>query len=378
MSRASSLHLALAALAMSQLSRLASASALTSSVVSDPPKTEPSATSVGGEPTEIRGFGLDPTDPWLPALAPRVDPESFGRYVESLVAFPEPEPAPHPFTGPWQPLSPGFLTPFLEQPEDRAAAADDSGHWSGLPLMSDLARENGIKLPEPFGLTATYFMINRPSRVTKVKAGINNNGLTELPSLAFDAMAKVQTAVARLDAWILPMLDLYVLGGYVWNDSSVDMVLDLPGAPDTAFKADGHLEGPVYGAGATLAGGYANYFLLVDFNYNKVVLGGLDEMDAKLLTARVGYRMPSTSWAEEIRFYLATTYWDTARTISGSLPFNSGPINSIQYAVDQEPVDPLTVGGGTNIAFTKNWGFTAEVQGYSKTIYVVGALNFRF
>ena len=307
---------------------------------------------------------------------PFVDTDALGRYAGSLVPITEPEPTPHPFTGPWQPLSPGFLAPFFEQPEDKEAQG--SGHWSGLPLMSDLARENGIKLPEPFGLTATYFVINRPSRVTKVKAGINNGGLHELPSLAFEANAKVQSAIGRLDAWILPMLDVYLLGGYVWNDSSVDMILDLPGNPDTAFKADGHLEGPVIGAGTTLAGGYGNYFLVVDFNWNTVMLGGLDEMDARLLTARVGYRMQEVSWADEVRFYLATTYWDTARTISGSIPFNSGSITSIQYAVDQEPVDPWTVGGGTNIVLGKNWGFTAEVQGYAKTIYVVGALNFRF
>ena len=280
------------------------------------------------------------------------------------------------------PLNSGTLSPFLQQPGAQASgdAADPqgSGHWSGLPFMSDLARENGIKLPEPFGLSLTYFVINRPSRVTKVKAGVDNGGLHELPSLAFDALAKVQTVVGRFDVWILPMLNLYLLGGYVWNDSSVDMILDLPGAPGTAFKADGHLEGPVYGAGTTLAGGYGNYFLVVDYNYNTVALGGLDEMNASLLTARVGYRMPEPTWCDEARFYLATTYWDTARTISGSIPTNGGPISSIQYAVDQEPVDALTVGGGTNIMFSKNWGIVCEVQGFKDTIYVVGSVQLRF
>jgi hypothetical protein len=101
-------------------------------------------------------------------------------------------------------------------------------------------------------------------------------------------------------------------------------------------------------------------------------------MDAKLLTARVGYRVPKPSWCDEVRYYLATTYWDTARTISGSLPVSGGPISSIQYAVDQEPVDALTVGGGTNIMFSKNWGLVCEVQGSRDTIYVVGSLAFRF
>jgi len=309
-------------------------------------------------------------------LAPEVGPETLARRAASLARGTEPESTPHPFTGPWQPLSPSMLESFLRSPA--RAEADDSGHWSGLPLMSDLAKENGIKLPEPFGLSATYFVINRPSRVTKVQAGVNDGGLTELPSLAFEANAKVQSTIARLDAWVLPMLNVYLLGGYVWNESSVDMILDLPGAPNTAFNAGGHLEGPLYGAGVTLAGGYGNYFMVLDFNWSTVVLGGLDEMDAKLLTGRVGYRMTNVSWADEVRFYIATTYWDTARTISGSIPINGGPINSIQYAVDQEPVDPWTIGGGTNIMFTRNTGISLEVQGYSDTLYVVGVLNFRF
>lgn len=317
-----------------------------------------------------------PSSSSIPRLDSSIDVEAFRQFAAPLAPHFDPEPAPHPFTGPWQPISPGFLEPFLRRPED--VEEEDKQHWSRLPLMSDLAKQNGIKLPEPLGLTATYFVINRPSRVTKVKAGIDNGGLRELPSLAFEANAKVQSALARLDAWILPMLNVYLLGGYVWNDSSVDMVLDFPGHPNTAFTADGHLEGPVFGAGTTLAGGYGNYFMVVDFNWSTVYLSGLSEMDARLLTARVGYRMPDVSWADEVRFYFATTYWDTARTISGSIPVNSGGISSIQYAVDQEPVDPLTIGGGTNIILNKNWGFTCEVQGYSKTIYVVAALNLRF
>lgn len=337
---------------------------------------KPSAAAYDELPVPSPASALAPSSSSIPRLDPSIDVEAFRQFAAPLAPHSDPEPAPHPFTGPWQPISPGFLEPFLRRPKD--VEEEDKQHWSGLPLMSDLAKENGIKLPEPLGLTATYFIINRPSRVTKVKAGIDNGGLRELPSLAFEANAKVQSALARLDAWILPMLNVYLLGGYVWNDSSVDMVLDFPGHPNTAFTADGHLEGPVFGAGTTLAAGYGNYFLVADFNWSTVYLSGLSEMDARLLTARVGYRMPDVSWADEVRFYLATTYWDTARTISGSIPVNSGGISSIQYAVDQEPVDPLTIGGGTNIILNKNWGFTCEVQGYSKTIYVVAALNLRF
>jgi hypothetical protein len=110
-----------------------------------------------------------------PAIAPEIDAEALRRFAAPLAPNFDPEPKAHPFTGPWQPLSRGLLESFLRTPED--AEAEDKEHWSGLPWMSDLAKENGIKLPEPFGPTATYFVIHRPSRVTKVKAGINNGVL---------------------------------------------------------------------------------------------------------------------------------------------------------------------------------------------------------
>ena len=259
-----------------------------------------------------------------------------------------------------------------------AAQSPEDEHWSGLPMMSDLAREHGITLPEPLGLSLNYSLINRPSKVDKVRAGVNGGDLTELPSLAFEAEAQVEILIGRLDAWILPMLNVYVLGGYVWNESTVDVTVDLPGAPNTTFTANGNLEGPTYGVGTTLVGGYGRYFLLGDFNWNKVELGGLSEMDARLLTGRVGWRTRDLDWAHELRIYFATTYWDTARTIAGSLSVGGGPISSIEYAVDQSPVDPWTLGAGAHLAIDEHNGIVIEAQGYADTFYIVGGFTFRF
>lgn len=306
----------------------------------------------------------------LRAAPPRPREEPFDRRL-----------LPPPAIGPWQPMEAEALlfaadAPVTQEPE--AGQSQGSEHWSGLPFMSDLARDHGIQLPEPLGLSVNYVAINRPSRVDRVRAGVNGGDLVELPSLAFEAEAKVQIVISRLDAWVLPMLNVYVLGGYVWNQSSVDLTVDLPGAPNTAFQANGNLEGPTYGFGATFAGGYGNYFMVADLNWNKVELGGLSEMDARLLTARVGYRNSQLGWAEELRVYFATTYWDTARTIAGSLQLMGGPISSIEYAVDQSPVDSLTLGVGTHVQLDRNWGAVLEVQGYDETLYFVGGFTLRF
>jgi hypothetical protein len=294
---------------------------------------------------------------------------------------------PRPSVGGWTPMD---AETWLTGPAPLSSAQrDDAGwqepgaqqpeHWSGLPLMSEMARERGIELPEPFGLGVSYAAINRPSNVDAVRAGVNGGGLTEIAALSFEAEAQVEILLARFDAWVLPMLNVYVLGGYVWNESSVDVTVDLPGAPNTSFTADGDLEGPMYGAGVTAVGGYGRYFMLADFNWNKVELGGLSEMDARLLSARIGFRTSELDWAEELRVYFATTFWDTARTIAGSIQTGGGgAIDSIQYAVDQSPVDPWTFGVGAHLGLTRHTGIVLEAQGYDETFYVVGGFTFRF
>ena len=287
---------------------------------------------------------------------------------------------PPPSIGGWTPMEAETL--FFPQTPGAArqdpALSQEPEHWSGLPLMSELARDQGIKLPEPLGLGIIYSGINRPSKVDKVRAGVNGGDLVELPSLDFEAEARVEILIGRLDAWILPMLNVYVLGGYVWNESTVDVTVDLPGAPNTTFVADGNLEGPTYGVGATFASGYARYFMLADFNWNKVELGGLSEMNAMLATARVGWRNQDLEWADELRVYLATTYWDTARTISGSLAVNSGPISTLEYAVDQSPVDSWTIGAGAHLGLDRHSGILLEAQGYDETLYIVAGFTYRF
>lgn len=258
------------------------------------------------------------------------------------------------------------------------AGPQEPEHWSGLPLLSDIARRHDVELPVPVGFSVNYSAINRPSRVDRVSAGINGGPLVELPSLSFEAQAQVQIMIGRLDAWVLPMLNVYLLGGYVWNESSVDLTVDLPGAPNTSFTADGNLEGPTYGIGTTLAGGYGRYFLLGDINWNKVELGGLSEMDAMLATMRVGFTTTDLEWIRELRVYLATTYWDTARTISGTLYPMGGPISSIEYAVDQSPVDSATFGAGVHLGFSRHSSVVLEAQGYDDTFYFVGGFVFRF
>ncbi|MEM1450302.1 MAG: hypothetical protein AAF957_20010 [Planctomycetota bacterium] len=260
-------------------------------------------------------------------------------------------------------------------------AGPSQGHeltWteSVLPFFGNAARERGYELPKPLGIGANFVFINRPTEITSVRAGTNGNGLSDVNFLQFQAEAAVRTALARFDAWIFPMLNVYALGGYIWNTSEVQTVVDLPGAPSTPIVTEGDLEGPVYGGGATLAGGYKEWFLTLDANFTRSELGALSVFDAGLYSVRTGWNTKLGS--NPLRVYVGATYWDTKRTIEGSIPLSGPIVRSIEFAVDQQPVDPWTVTLGGTVTLAERLWLMLEVGGWEGTQVMTAGFQVRF
>ncbi|MEM6671809.1 MAG: hypothetical protein AAF726_03140 [Planctomycetota bacterium] len=259
-------------------------------------------------------------------------------------------------------------------------AAPSQGHETSteeffLPFFGEAARERGYDLPRPVGMGVNVMFINRPTEITSVQAGINGGGLNEIEFLGFDAEASVRTIISRLDAWVLPMVNVYLLGGYIWNTSQVRMTVDLPGASGTPVNFEGDLEGPTYGGGITVAGGYKEFFATADANYTKSELGGLNDFEAALYTIRIGW---NTKFGDDpLRLYTGATYWDTKRTISGSITTPGPGIQSVEFAVDQEPVDPITVILGTTLTVNDHLWIMLEFGGWEGTQSMIGGITWR-
>ena len=245
-----------------------------------------------------------------------------------------------------------------------------------LPLMGDKARERGYTLPLAMGVGVNFIFINRPTEITSVRAGVNNTGLHELEHLGLTALASVRTVMGRFDVWVLPFLNVYGMGGYIWNTSRVDVTVDLPERPDTQITSNGDLEGPTYGGGTTLAGGYKWFFASADVNITYSKLDELSEFIAKLYSVRLGWN--GMAGDSPIRLYSGAEYWDTKRTISGVLPIEDGLIQTVEFAVDQQPQDPVTIIVGTSVTVTDNFWLVLEFQGWRDTQVLIGQATFRF
>ena len=247
-----------------------------------------------------------------------------------------------------------------------------------LPLMGDKARERGYKLPRALGAGINFIFLNRPTEITDVEAGINNTGLNPVWYVSCpSAVASVGTVLARVDTWLLPFLNIYGLGGYIWNTTRLEVDVDLPDARGTEIETTGDLEGPTYGAGVTLAGGYKWFFASADFNITYSNLNELSTFIAKLYSVRLGWN-GKLDGKTPVRFYSGAEYWDTKRTIAGSIPVGDGLVQTVEYSVDQQPTDPWTVIVGTSVTVSDGFWLVLEYQGWRDTQVLIGQATFRF
>ncbi|MDI5619399.1 hypothetical protein MJI08_25545, partial [Salmonella enterica subsp. enterica serovar Anatum] len=142
-------------------------------------------------------------------------------------------------------------------------------------------RKRGYELPEPFGLNINYMNIGQNINVDS----INFNGLALGPNggIPLDNAFKInvghtreksKTETVKLDAWLLPFMNVYGLVGYTDGHSISQIGVGLmtknghvfhpADLQNLKFKLD--FKGTTYGIGTTLVGGVGNWFTAVDAN----------------------------------------------------------------------------------------------------------------
>lgn len=241
----------------------------------------------------------------------------------------------------------------------------DSLRWSSfLPLLKDEAVKRGIELPLPFGVATVYYHLDRAIEVTDVRIGRNGAPPTSVSHLAqLSSGSKVDNLDLKIDAWILPFLNVYVLGGYLWNESDTRIDVTLPplvaggAGREKVLHVPTSIEGSLGGVGMTVAGGYGPFFLTVDANAAQADLGFDDRFKAVVTSARGGWngklgRRPFRAWAN-------VTDWNTFATARATVPDPDG--GTLAFEADQGPAYRYTYGVGQQYSFTRRWEFATDV-----------------
>jgi hypothetical protein len=220
-----------------------------------------------------------------------------------------------------------------------------------LPLLGDKLKEAGIAFPLPIGISFNYNFSELKSKVTDLQVGLNGAPLRDISFLEIAPFTTVRSYGGRIDAWLLPFVNVFFLGGYTESVSTTTVTFDrlLPGRPTTTVELPLERSGPTYGGGLVLAGGYEWFFASGTFTWTETQLGeGASSITARIGSVRVGWRGDLPRGAK-IQLWGVATYWDTARELEGDVVLDTG--DRLQFKLFQGPITDWTFGGGLRIDY---------------------------
>jgi len=224
--------------------------------------------------------------------------------------------------------------------------------WSSfLPLMADEAKKRGYQLPLPFGAsTVLVTLLNRKVDITDVRVGVNGappHSVSRFVDIGSTSDIVID-ANLKLDAWLLPFLNVYLLGGYVYNETTTNANITLPGNVNFSTSIKTKLDGFVGGGGMTLAGGYQDFILVADANWSQTDIGFDDKFRAIIATVRAGWN--GRIGSNPLQLWIGEGYWNTTNTAKGSA--NVPGVGNIQFEADQGPkyLWMTDIGGNLEIA----------------------------
>jgi len=238
--------------------------------------------------------------------------------------------------------------------------------WSSfLPFMAEEAKKRGIELPLPLGAGTVFLgLFNRDIDVTDVRIGLNGASPQSVNRFVnLGSSSDVFNANLKLDAWLLPFLDVYLLGGYVYNESTTRANVTIPrpgpipGTYNFTTKIKTKLRGFVGGGGMTLAGGYGDFFMVTDINYAQTDIGFDNSFRAVIATIRSGWNGRVND--HPLQLWLGAGYWETANTAEGTTDVPG--VGRIKFEADQGPKYPWLYDIGGSLELMKEFQLFADV-----------------
>lgn len=239
-----------------------------------------------------------------------------------------------------------------------------------LPFLGQRVVDKGYNLPLPWGITLIYADIVQDQTLEDLKISVRGGDLIPISDIVnFDeAGSDTQTLQAKLDAWVLPFLNVFGSIGYVEGDAPLLITVDgnlLPPelGPVVTFPIEAKVNGYTYSVGALLAGGWNGWFgtLPVSFTYNDIE-GKISKGYITTISPRAGRVIP-LGRRGNIALYGGVQVMYGETEVDGSYTFPNGA--TLDYNVTQSIADPLNVVVGFNWSFTRRASWGLEYGGFT-------------
>ena len=266
----------------------------------------------------------------------------------------------------------------------RVGESTCENRWSDfLPILGQAACELGYVLPRPFGISAGYMHQDQPFDV----GGIFINGIdVKTPGVAVvnEVQNEESTYTFRADVWILPFWNIYGIlaktNGRAVGPLMIDLdpvfpsLCKLPGNDcqvDTQFRLD--YKGNVRGYGTTIAGGYKDFFGMIDYNRTTTDLDiSLTDAKATVISSRIGWNGKIGNFAGVL--WVGVMYQDIAQTLD--LPLDIGE-DMLLVTIEQSTQEAYNYVIGGNWDINRSFSVLAEF-GFGKRTSQMLSFTYRF
>ena len=274
--------------------------------------------------------------------------------------------------------------------------------WSDfLPIWGKEAREQGYVLPHPFGLSLVGLHQNQPFEVTSIALNYSGSEYTFKNISASNVTVSDSTANLRADVWLFPFFNMYVMAGKTDATANLNVDIDalIPNKTATACKAlelpfekdnlnplDNNgscllqssiptaldIKGDNLGVGMTVAGGYGDFFGMLDMNYTESDLNISKEKASTTVTStRLGWNGAFGSMGGSL--WVGAMHQDIKQTLDIILP-----IDGLSVVVEQEASSPVNYLLGGRINFSQEWEMIIETNaGFSDRQQFMLQLSYR-
>lgn len=163
-----------------------------------------------------------------------------------------------------------------------------------LMLCASYVEAEDPKMPAPWGLGLTVYDHRQPYSIDQLDFQIPSFALLSVEDLEVDS--RTTTYHLKFDYWVLPFLNVYLIGGQIDGSTVVNLQDTELGLPVPLQNIRVEYDGWVYGGGFTLAGGWDSYFATVTVDYNETDLSTSDSsVKATVITPRIGYQSGGTA-----------------------------------------------------------------------------------
>lgn len=276
-----------------------------------------------------------------------------------------------------------------------------------LPIWGDAARAKGYDLPEPFGASYGYMNLRQNIEVDSIKFVFSNPMFKPFESVTAietgNTREKSESHMLKLDTWVFPFLNVYGLYGKTRGSSKTILngiyLGDNPNMLENgAVPFELNFKGNTYGAGFTLAGGYNQFFAVLDTNYTRTNLNILDGgLNALVISPRIGYEFVFNPLFDghgntKVQIWTGGMYQDITQRFKGSvsnlsnLPteisnwielMNMISPTDINFDVKQHLAHKWNNTVGARIEITRNFNILSEVGfGNRNSFFISGEFRF--